>query len=63
MVGGDTVRVGAPTVTGASVVAKVVTHDRAKKIIVFKLKRRKNYRRKKGHRQLFTEIQINSIEG
>jgi large subunit ribosomal protein L21 len=63
MVGGDTVRVGAPTVAGASVTAKVVTHDRAKKIIVFKLKRRKNYRRKKGHRQLFTEIQINSIEG
>lgn len=63
MVGGDTVRVGAPTVAGASVLARVVTHDRAKKIIVFKLKRRKNYRRKKGHRQLFTEIQINSIEG
>jgi len=63
MVGGDTFRVGAPTVAGASVLARVVTHDRAKKIIVFKLKRRKNYRRKKGHRQLFTEIQINSIEG
>lgn len=63
MVGGDTVRVGAPLVSGATVSAKIVTHDRAKKIIVFKLKRRKNYRRKKGHRQLFTEIQINSIEG
>jgi large subunit ribosomal protein L21 len=63
MVGGDTVRVGAPTVAGASVLASVVTHDRAKKVIVFKLKRRKNYRRKKGHRQLFTEVQINSIEG
>ncbi len=63
MVGGDTVRVGAPLVSGATVSARIVTHDRAKKIIVFKLKRRKNYRRKKGHRQLFTEIQINSIEG
>lgn len=63
MLGGATVRVGQPTVAGATVTAQIVTQDRAKKIIVFKLKCRKNYRRKKGHRQPFTELRITGING
>jgi large subunit ribosomal protein L21 len=63
MVGGDTHRIGKPFVSGVSVQAEVVAQDRAKKIIVFKLRRRKNYRRKYGHRQPFTELRITGIEG
>jgi large subunit ribosomal protein L21 len=62
MVGGDTIKVGAPFVSGAKVVAEIVAQDRAKKIIVFKLRRRKNYRRKYGHRQPFTELKITGIQ-
>ena len=58
---GDEVKVGAPTVDGASVTAEVVSHGRGKKLIVFKWKRRKNYRRKKGHRQGFTEVRVSEI--
>jgi large subunit ribosomal protein L21 len=57
----DGVKVGAPTVEGASVLAEVVSHGRGKKITVFKWKRRKNYRRKKGHRQGFTEVRVSEI--
>jgi large subunit ribosomal protein L21 len=57
----DGVVVGAPTVAGASVLAEVVSHGRGKKLIVFKWKRRKNYRRKKGHRQGFTEVRVSEI--
>ena len=60
--GGD-VKVGAPTVEGASVDAEVVGHGRSRKIVVFKKKRRKNYRRKNGHRQHYTEIRITGING
>jgi large subunit ribosomal protein L21 len=64
MVGGEgTTRVGTPTVAGVKVTAEVVAQDRAKKIIVFKFKRRKNYRRKHGHRQSYTELKITGIEG
>lgn len=64
MVGGEAaVRVGTPTVAGVTVKAEVLAQDRAKKIIVFKLKRRKNYRRKHGHRQSYTELKITGIEG
>lgn len=56
-------RVGTPFVPGVKVLADVVVQDRAKKIIVFKLRRRKNYRRKQGHRQPFTELLITTIEG
>jgi large subunit ribosomal protein L21 len=63
LVGGDNVKVGKPFVTGAKVTATVVAQDRAKKIIVFKFRRRKNYRRKNGHRQPFTELRITGIEG
>ncbi|EST13443.1 50S ribosomal protein L21 [Sporolactobacillus laevolacticus] len=60
-VGGETVKVGAPTVDGATVTAKVVEQGRDKKIIVFKFKKRKNYRRKQGHRQPFTKVVIEKI--
>jgi large subunit ribosomal protein L21 len=63
MVGGDKISVGAPFVKGAAVTAEIVAQDKAKKIIVFKMKRRKNYRRKAGHRQAFTEILVDRIEG
>ena len=61
MVSGDKVSVGTPLVGGASVKAKIVAQDRAKKVIVFKYKRRKNYRKKYGHRQPFTEIEITGV--
>ncbi|HNS95545.1 MAG TPA: 50S ribosomal protein L21 [Polyangiaceae bacterium] len=61
MLGGDEPTVGKPTVPGAKVEAQILAQDRAKKIIVFKFKRRKNYRRKQGHRQPYTELQITSI--
>jgi large subunit ribosomal protein L21 len=61
MLGGEKVSVGKPLVSGAKVTAEIVAQDRAKKIIVFKMKRRKNYRRKAGHRQPYTEIRITGI--
>ena len=57
----ETVRVGAPTVEGASVKAEVLRHGRTDKIIVFKRKRRKGYRKKQGHRQGFTEIRVDEV--
>lgn len=63
MVGqGDQVRVGNPLVDGASVTGKVIEQDRRKKIIVFKMKKRKNYRRKYGHRQDYTGVRIERIQ-
>ncbi len=53
--------VGTPTVEGAAVQATVVGHGRGKKIIVFKMKRRKKYRRRTGHRQDYTEIRVDEI--
>jgi large subunit ribosomal protein L21 len=58
---GDKVSVGAPLIGGASVTAEVLRHGRDKKVIVFKRKRRKNYRKKQGHRQGFTEIRVNEV--
>ena len=58
---GENVNVGAPTVDGATVTAKVEKQGKAKKIYVFKMKRKKNYRRKKGHRQPFTKVTIEKI--
>jgi large subunit ribosomal protein L21 len=58
---GDEVAVGTPTVDGASVKAEVLGHGRTKKVIVFKRKRRKGYRKKQGHRQGYTEIQVSEI--
>ena len=59
--GEESVRVGTPNVDGASVKAEILRHGRDKKIIVFKRKRRKGYRRKQGHRQGFTEIRVDEI--
>jgi large subunit ribosomal protein L21 len=61
LIGGDKVNVGKPLVTGAKVSAQITAQDRAKKIIVFKMRRRKNYRRKNGHRQAYTEVKITGI--
>jgi len=61
MLGGDDVKVGAPLIEGASVDAEIVEQTRAPKIIVFKKRRRQNYRRKKGHRQEMTTLKINTI--
>lgn len=58
---GENVNVGAPAVEGASVTAKVEKQGKSKKIYVFKMKRKKNYRRKKGHRQPFTKVAIEKI--
>lgn len=58
---GDNVTVGAPLVEGASVTAKVEKQGKAKKIYVFKMKRKKNERSKKGHRQPFTKVTIEKI--
>ncbi len=56
------VRVGTPYLEGVKVKAQVLRHGKGRKIIVMKYKKRKNYRRKKGHRQLFTELKITEIE-
>jgi large subunit ribosomal protein L21 len=55
------VKVGAPVVKGASVKAMVLNHLKGDKVIVFKKKRRKGYKKKNGHRQYFTKIQISDI--
>ena len=55
------IKVGNPTVSGATVKAKVVSHVKDDKVIVFKKKRRKGYRVSRGHRQQFTELEITSI--
>jgi len=62
-VGEDAMKFSAPLVAGASVKAKIVSQDLGEKLIVFKFKRRKRYRRKNGHRQKYTSVQITSIEG
>lgn len=58
---GDAVRVGAPTVDGATVTARILEHVQGDKVVVFKKKRRKGYRVKNGHRQDFTKLAIESI--
>lgn len=61
LVGGDSVKIGTPMVSGASVTARISAQAKAKKIIVFKKKRRKGYHKKQGHRQLYTELEITGI--
>lgn len=56
-------RVGMPLVDGAKVLATITKQARAPKVTIFKKKRRKGYRRRQGHRQYFTEIRIDKIEG
>ena len=57
----DGLQIGTPSVSGAAVTGEVVRHGKDEKIIIFKWKRRKNYRRKAGHRQDFTEVRISDI--
>ena len=63
LVSGDNVAVGTPYVEGAKVKAVVEAHKKAKKIIVFKFKAKKDYRRKQGHRQQYSVIKIQDIVG
>ena len=58
---GDKTFFGVPSLKGASVAGEIVKHGRDKKIVVFKMKRRKNYAKKQGHRQGFTEVRIGDI--
>ena len=58
-----TVRIGKPTVAGASVSAEVIGLEKGPKLIAFRFKRRKNVRRKRGHRQKYTEVKITKING
>jgi large subunit ribosomal protein L21 len=61
LVGGDSLKLGKPLVGGAKVEAKIVAQGRGRKLVVFKFRRRKNYRRKTGHRQPFTALEITNI--
>ena len=63
LVGGETVTLGAPTVAGAMVAAEVLDQARGPKVIAFKKRRRKNSRRKRGHRQHQTVVRIKEIVG
>jgi large subunit ribosomal protein L21 len=60
---GETIKFGAPLVAGATVLAKVVDHGRHDKVRIFKMRRRKHYQKRQGHRQNYTELQIVSING
>lgn len=63
LLAGEEIRAGNPQVEGASVLGKVIRHGRGEKIVVFKYKAKKNYRRKQGHRQPFTQVEITAING
>ena len=63
LLGGDSVKIGAPRVDGASVTAEVIAHGRGDKLHVYKFKAKSNYRRHIGHRQSFTEVRIVSVQG
>ena len=64
LVGGEgDLRIGTPVVDGARVVGTITAQDRHPKITIFKMKRRTGYRRKQGHRQSYTEIRVDKIEG
>jgi large subunit ribosomal protein L21 len=58
---GDSVKVGAPLVSGAKVKATVVAHGRGEKVKIFKMRRRKHYQKSQGHRQNYTEVRIDDI--
>jgi len=62
MVGeGESVKIGAPVIAGATVTAKVISQGRHPKITIFKMRRRKHYRKNQGHRQNYTELEISGI--
>jgi large subunit ribosomal protein L21 len=60
---GESVMVGTPLVAGATVKAEVMSHGRGKKVIVYKFRKRANYRKKAGHRQDYTQLRITEIAG
>jgi large subunit ribosomal protein L21 len=60
---GANVKVGAPLIAGGKVEGRVIAQGKADKITIIKFRRRKHYRRIKGHRQMFTEVEITSISG
>ena len=63
MVGeGESVRIGQPVIDGATVTGHIIEQDKSKKILVFKFKRRKRFRRKQGHRQPYTAVKIDAID-
>lgn len=59
--GNESVKIGRPLVEGAKVTGEIVEQGRGKKLVVFKFRRRKNYRRRNGHRQDFTAVKINQV--
>ena len=61
LAGGDAIRIGMPLVEGVTVRGEIVAHLRDKKVLIFKKKRRKNYRRRRGHRQSLTMVQVTEI--
>ena len=61
LVDGDKVTIGTPMITGASIDATIVSHGKGVKVKIFKMNRRKGYRKSQGHRQTFTEIKIDKI--
>jgi|SRR5690606_1589961 len=61
--GGDSPKFGSPLVSGAKVSGEIVSQGRGEKIIIFKFKKRKKYRRKQGHRQSFTAVKITEVQG
>ena len=61
LVDGDKVTIGTPMITGASIDATIVSHGKGDKVKIFKMNRRKGYRKSQGHRQGFTEIKIDKI--
>ncbi len=63
LLGGESVKVGQPVVAGAKVSAQITAQDRGPKVVIFKFRRRKNYRRKTGHRQPYTEVKVTGISG
>jgi large subunit ribosomal protein L21 len=60
---GDNVKMGTPVLSGAAVKATVLSHGRGEKVKIYKMHRRKHYRKTQGHRQNYTELQITSISG
>ena len=63
VVSGETVKVGSPFLEGVSVTAKVLAQGRHPKVRIFKMRRRKHYQKRQGHRQNFTELEIAAING
>ena len=60
---GEGIKIGTPTVEGARVLAEILAQDKGKKVIIYKKKKRKGYRRKRGHRQIYARVRIDSISG